>query len=918
MFLDALREHIRKYGAQFIARRTLARLLSTALCAIVIVVRPVSHLGGQYAFTALALKELVFNVQENLAQQLELTVLNIMGALLGIGFSTLAKYLASLYPDESARARTICAVFLVAISFFAGLARSRLTRLRMSTRISCFIATWLLTSNIGIRSHVLADSGDFLFVTLVPAILCLLSLLIVMSLLRWHSTNFEKEMATSFGLLHRCLAVSLPFVGFGSKEESTDPAEFYLLREQLFRRSINLNETYSQAAFELRVGRLSLKSIRPFIGIVEHIRRELAWGMAPIKPFASPVPSLHRSHSQNMNLHGSISPRRELTSAIEEPARLLGHAILDAMRAVECVILVTFQQSNTSSASFLPGSIQETVRAVEQRLLVSRDEARERLAHVFDTAEIAQQAAGDQPDLPKEVFDRSLAMIALLQMAQEMRLALQVARRIAMRHEESKTRLWYPRVSLQWLGVPPGPFISDDFGTILHVPDVNSSAADPGAVNAGENLTYAETRQALAERGLSPDLRYPEHSAKQHAYFRTPAQVHVRKRLLWSWGLVPDLFALLWSHRRVLWIRMWLSAALRAVQHSSHLRHAMKNAIGVALLSLPAFLPADSAGRRWFTAWHGQWMVISYLWVLETNTGATWRHGYLRILGTTLGAIYAYVAWLICKTNPYGLVIMVTVADIPITWLIVKTTLGLAAVPAKSARTAADYLSQCFCDEVLAIKRAVMIAAGMIAALFMNSLVFPRHCRYAFAQEDRRKTLKLELQIRNTLYRLSVLITTMHAELSLLPKPLGHYRKVVAVLQKLLDLMTGLRKIRENIPRKETVASVFNERREFMSCVCITLFACQHAFRAKEPLPQFLPSPRHAGPHAMGLSQVYAFAEQEAMKDMVDALEELLELSGRLFGTSAWLTQDPFSSRTSTLHDEGGHGWYSTFRWEEA
>ena len=35
-------------------------------------------------------------------------------------------------------------------------------------------------------------------------------------------------------------------------------------------------------------------------------------------------------------------------------------------------------------------------------------------------------------------------------------------------------------------------------------------------------------------------------------------------------------------------------------------------------------------------------------------------------------------------------------------------------------------------------------------------------------------------------------------------------------MQKLLDLMTGLRKIRENIPRKETVANVFKERREFV------------------------------------------------------------------------------------------------------
>lgn len=37
-------------------------------------------------------------------------------------------------------------------------------------------------------------------------------------------------------------------------------------------------------------------------------------------------------------------------------------------------------------------------------------------------------------------------------------------------------------------------------------------------------------------------------------------------------------------------------------------------------------------GFWWFKRIHGQWMTISYVWVLETNTGATWRVGYLRLV----------------------------------------------------------------------------------------------------------------------------------------------------------------------------------------------------------------------------------------------------------------------------------------------
>lgn len=118
-----------------------------------------------------------------------------------------------------------------------------------------------------------------------------------------------------------------------------------------------------------------------------------------------------------------------------------------------------------------------------------------------------------------------------------------------------------------------------------------------------------------------------------------------------------------------------------------------------------------------------------------------------------------------------------------------------------------------------------------------------------------------------------------------------------------------------------------------MSCVCITLFACQHAFRTREPLPQFLPSARHAfdslethiydslvkareeDPHAMGMSLVYAFAEQEVMRNMVNALEELVELTGQLFGASTWLQDATWT--TMTEQSESTHGWYSTFTWEE-
>lgn len=69
-------------------------------------------------------------------------------------------------------------------------------------------------------------------------------------------------------------------------------------------------------------------------------------------------------------------------------------------------------------------------------------------------------------------------------------------------------------------------------------------------------------------------------------------------------------------------------------------------------------------------------------------------------------------------------------------------------------------------------------------------------------------------------------------------------------------------------------------------------------------------------PRMYDLSLVYALAERQVMRNMVDTLETLLEVTGSLFGTSMWLAQESYIS-ISTRHEDDDHGWFSTFRWEE-
>ncbi|KAH9056632.1 hypothetical protein EDB87DRAFT_1675958 [Lactarius vividus] len=853
----------------FFTRRVLARLLSTFLCCLALVVKPWSQFGGPSAFLLLTLKELVFSAQDTLAQHIEATILNITGALFGIGLSTFAKYIASLRPDYTASSRAIPAVFLVVIAFLAGWAKSRLPRLQLSARISCFVSIWLLTTNVGISNGSVHTATFFVWITLSAAFICLISNIL---LLRWFSTHLARKIVNSLSKLRECLIITLNETSSTSREGGSGFLDVVSRRrkllDELLAESIQLDLAYSIAAFELRLGRVDVlsqsQSIKPLIGVVENVRRELSWGCS----------------------HVGTSPGRGSTYPTVQPALDLGQAILGSMKHIEDTLLFVFERTAKREAA-------QILHQLDQ----ARDAAKKELTDLF--------GGSPKSDTTSEVSGHSHFFVSLIEMAEEMHNALIVVDRVLLLHSTSRTRLWYPRLSLAWLGIAP-PTIVDD----IHVmPDDD----DPGRFEDEHNMSMAEAREGLSElarrRETISSTWYSRPSGPE------PNEIYYGNVIYGP---------------RITRYRLIFAACIRGVARSSHLQHAIKNSIGVALLSLPAFLPTGSSGQKWFTRTHGQWMIVSYVWVLETNTGATWRVAYLRI------------TWLICHANPYGLVVMVTLADLPISWIITRTEVpSLGVVASVFPPVLSCFLNLPLRDSravtlppivfsVLAVWRAAMITAGVLAALAMNTFVFPRHCRVLFLRntsrtlgllsqlglfkrnrvytpDNRRRTLRLELEIRDSLIRLSRLIVALRDEMSLLPKPMMQYRNTISSMQVMLDLMTGLRKIRENIPVQEAVSKVMKDRREFVSCVCVSLYACENAFRSRQPLPQFLPSARHArttlvlhiaksmrtSKRVLGLSHLYGFAEGEVLEDLVDTVERLLGISRTLFGTAEWLTGEP-------------------------
>lgn len=162
-------------------------------------------------------------------------------------------------------------------------------------------------------------------------------------------------------------------------------------------------------------------------------------------------------------------------------------------------------------------------------------------------------------------------------MAHEIRYAIIAAEDIVVVYETSPLRLWYPHLSMAWLGVPPSTIVLDERGSFLDEETPETSATS----------TTEETLEGITER-----VHEFDHSDRKMDP-KVPLKLAGRPFTL-PW--LSSLVRYLWDHPYALRARLSLSGFIRSFQHSPHIRHAIKNAAGVTLLSIPAFLPDGSPG----------------------------------------------------------------------------------------------------------------------------------------------------------------------------------------------------------------------------------------------------------------------------------------------------------------------------------
>ncbi|KAF8710315.1 Fusaric acid resistance protein-like, partial [Rhizoctonia solani] len=863
----------------------LCRMSVVFICAVVAVLSPTPKLVGAYTYLVLTAKDVSFPPSANPSAQIEGLAVNIIGVLIGLGWSNLglacAAFTARRYGIGSAESRAVRGFFLVVLGFFAGLVRSRMPRLTLACRAVSFIGIWLIARAPETGQWDYHNLTQLLFAFGVAGAASLVVSLIAR--IFTHPGGYAKDVIDVLEALKDLVQSSTSQTLFGNDKPASQTES---LHTKSLDKALALHTSYAYSAYELRIGRVPIKAIKPLLITINRVREELAWGRVPA-------------------LEGTETPSGDtmLLAQLDDPCRGCSSAIIDSISTLQaavgkCYGIKMRNGLHKDVNSNDPLAARTAVTNARVVLKTSLDS----VVHEINKACTLKRTERHH----KELFRKSLHCAALLHISSELIRALTLAHGILTIHQTSRLHIFFLRPSWFWLGMSPRSVIEeeDSPGTVEL-----RSAAGPDTSSSAEKSPFEDPHTTLL-----------------------PTPTTAKSTPKWSLSTITHTPTILRA-------RIQLSNWIWKARNSKHIQFAFKHALGIAILMIPALLPETSSGKQFYNSSYGVWAIISFVYVIEPNTALTWRVGIWRVFGTGIGALYAYITWQIAGTNPYGVVALITAAEIIITWFVRSSTPGVGIVASVTIPPVLfiPYLGVAEISMLhLTALRALQISIGIVAAILIDHIFFPKRPRAIFLSgmakviEDVRVlhselssrthnntphgspksgvevaqaqtcSAKLELRIRKLVMREKICLGQMEHELSLMPKPTESYRMVTGYVQRLVDLTSGLRRIRENVPHM-AIDTVLVQRQRVDSCITLALYACEHAFRSRRALPQGLPSPRKAldvlNIELMDALQSqgratdigYAMAENEVIDEMVRTVEGLVKITRDLFGTRAWL-----------------------------
>lgn len=439
-----------------------------------------------------------------------------------------------------------------------------------------------------------------------------------------------------------------------------------------------------------------------------------------------------------------------------------------------------------------------------------------------------------------------------------------------------RRHLYIPRVNLfRWIQAPSG------VGMFNASEQADSLAASVQNTQAA----WIVTRDADQYNPYSFVFDEDDQHNQYYNYARNIAKASRRTNRQFQ-GSMPVLDVIrgailnLWRLPSVVNVRIELSSLLRSAKQSHHVQFALKLASGVTLFCIIPFLqhkPDD-----WWNANRGQWLVISYIFALESSTGNSFRVAIFRFIGTVLGCVLALAAYEIARGNVWGLCVFIALLDVPSSLMRMHfryPSIGAVMGFTTPLVMVVSYFSTNANASVrVAYTRGYMIILGILAALLINLTVWPYHARIHLMRKMSKTTTLLqnlylslarqrlytgfkispeikigfrniEQSVRSELLECDALSEIMTSEFSLVPKPVLIVRRLQEHLEMVFCLCVTLRACRENEflgDRQEAASSAMPIRQEFVSSVVLDLWLVGQALVTRSRLPQSLPSTRRA------------------------------------------------------------------------
>ncbi|KAI8876515.1 hypothetical protein K501DRAFT_231909 [Backusella circina FSU 941] len=366
-------------------------------------------------------------------------------------------------------------------------------------------------------------------------------------------------------------------------------------------------------------------------------------------------------------------------------------------------------------------------------------------------------------------------------------------------------------------------------------------------------------------------------------------------------------------------------------------KFALKMALAVAILCLPAFLPAS---QSWYTGVRGQWAALTVIAIMNPTSGGTVQASFWRIVGTIIGAMVGWAALEAGGGSPYLLALFAVLLAIPFFYIHLASTynkVGIVTLVTYMVIALSRYANPVAGETIAETvwKRTITLIVGICVALLLNSLIWPFFAQHMVRKsvagcmsqledyytyllgtmlyhdpnvypstEDLNGAEKLENKTQEAINVCSVLLElTEHEPRFKGPFPKEFYKEIINSMRNILDNMLSIRVSLLRMPavvKHDICAAEYHaDRRDMIAAVLLTFHTIGTSLRSKTPLPVYMPSPRAARTKLMdhrGLDRqkknwvrfrnLTWFAMAYSTQEIIDELEYLTELVRYLVGES--------------------------------